>query len=78
MSRKICVRWLAERLREARLTSGLSQSEIAERLHKPQSYISRCESGARRIDIFELLEFARVYSKPLSFFIQTEKSDLRA
>lgn len=78
MSREQSARWLAEKLREARVTSGLSQSEIAEQLHKPQSYISRCESGARRIDIFELQEFARVYCKPLAFFIQTEKSDSSA
>lgn len=78
MLRNIHARWLAEKLREARLASGQSQSEIAERLRKPQSYISRCESGARRIDIFELQEFARVYRKPLLFFIQPENFDLRA
>lgn len=78
MSRKPHARWLAEKLRDARIASGLSQSESAERLAKPQSYISRCESGARRIDIFELQEFARVYRKPLTFFIQTRDIDWRA
>lgn len=61
---------LAYKLRSVRITSGLSQHEIASRLHKPQSYISRCESGARRIDVFELQEFARVYQKPLTFFVE--------
>lgn len=73
MSREQSARWLAEKLREARVTSGLSQSAIAERLHKPQSYVSRCESGARRIDIFDLMEFARVYQKPLMFFIPRQE-----
>lgn len=70
MSNKNRARLLAEKLRDVRASSGLSQVEIASRLHKPQSYISRCESGTRRIDIFELQEFARVYGKPLTFFVE--------
>ncbi len=69
MTRNYPTRLLAERLRKARRSAGLSQTEIAARLHRPQSYISRCESGTRRIDIFELQEFARVYGKPLTFFV---------
>lgn len=71
MQNKNHTRLLARKLRDARLASGLSQCQIAERLRKPQSYISRCESGARRIDIFELQEFARAYRKSLTFFVQT-------
>ena len=74
MSRRNRARHLAEKLRAVRLASGLSQSEIAQRLHRPQSYISRCESGARRIDIFELQEFARAYGKPLLFFVEPAKT----
>ncbi len=70
MSNKNRARLLAEKLRDVRVASGLSQNEIASRLHKPQSYISRCESGTRRIDIFELQEFARVYGKPLTYFVR--------
>lgn len=62
-------RLLAQKLREARKVAGMSQMESAKRLHRPQSYVSRCESGARRIDVFELQEFARVYGKPLRFFV---------
>jgi len=65
-----CTRLLALKLREARRAAGLSQMESAERLQKPQSYVSRCESGTRRIDVFELQEFARVYRKPLVFFVE--------
>jgi transcriptional regulator with XRE-family HTH domain len=71
------VRVLANKLREMRLASGLSQSKLAERLHKPQSYISRCEAGLRRIDIFELQEFARVYDKPLTFFVENLSTTFR-
>lgn len=63
---------LAKRLREARVASGLSQSEAAEKLKKPQSFVSRCESGTRRIDVFELDAFARLYGKPITHFIGGE------
>jgi hypothetical protein len=34
----------------------------------PQSFLSKCESGERRVDFVELREFARVYGVPLKFF----------
>lgn len=60
--------WLARRLRQARESTGLTQSEAARRLKKPQSFISKCESGERRLDIIELRTFAELYGKDLSFF----------
>jgi transcriptional regulator with XRE-family HTH domain len=60
---------IAHRLREARESLGFSQEKVAEKLHKTQSYVSRCETGNRRLDIVELEEFSRLYNKPLSFFI---------
>ena len=59
---------LARRLKEARLDAGLTQVVAAERLHKPQSFISKCESGERRVDVLELKAFARMYGKNLAFF----------
>ena len=58
-----------KRLRQARLDAGLTQEEVARRLGKPQSYVSKCESGERRVDVVELSKFARVYGKALEFFI---------
>ena len=59
---------VARKLRQARESLGLSQAEVAAQLKKTQSYVSRCETGQRRVDIFELEEFAKLYNKPLSFF----------
>ncbi len=61
-------RSLAARLRQARKDSGLTQVQAAERLGKPQSFISKCESGERRVDALELIAFAGLYKKPLSYF----------
>ena len=47
----------------------LTQSEVANRLGRPQSYVSKCESGERRIDIVELSAFANLYGKRLEFFV---------
>lgn len=58
-----------EKLRKARLGIGLKQEEVAEKLKKPQSYISKIERGERRIDIAELQELAKIYKKEINFFI---------
>ncbi|RME78266.1 MAG: XRE family transcriptional regulator [Chloroflexi bacterium] len=63
---------VALNLRKAREALGLSQVEAANRLGKTQSYISRCETGKRRLDIFELEAFARLYNKPISYFLAEE------
>ncbi len=60
---------LIKKLKIARLESGLSQEVVSKKLGKTQSYISKIESGQRRIDIIQLKEFARLYKKNLSFFL---------
>lgn len=63
-------RQFVQRLRQARRQAGLSQVEVATALRKPQSFVSKCESGERRVDVIELEEFARVYRKPIGFFLR--------
>lgn len=58
-----------ERLRQARKDKGLTQIDVAKLLGKHQSYVAKCESGERRVDIIELVEFARLYKKPLDYFV---------
>lgn len=57
-----------KRLKEARREAGLTQSDVAQHLSKPQSFISKCESGERRVDFVELQYLARIYRKALSYF----------
>lgn len=57
-----------QRLKAARRAAGLTQQEVAESLNVPQSYVSKCESGERRIDVIELTEFATLYQQSLDYF----------
>lgn len=61
---------LVERLKKARIDAGLNQIEAAELLGKTQSYISKIESGQRRIDVVQLKDFAKIYKKDLGYFIK--------
>ncbi len=62
-------RQFLRRLREARHGASLTQVEVPRKLRRQQSFVSKCESGERRVDVIELTEFARLYNKPLSFFV---------
>ncbi len=57
-----------EKLRQARLEAGLSQSEVAQFLGKPQSFMSKVESGERRLDFVELQILISILGKPLHYF----------
>ena len=61
---------IVERLKKARLESGLGQVDASKKLGKTQSYLSKIESGQRRFDVLQLKEFAKIYKKDLSFFIK--------
>jgi transcriptional regulator with XRE-family HTH domain len=52
-------RALLARMRAARQARGITQQELARRLGKPQSYVSKAESGERRLDVVEFLHFMR-------------------
>lgn len=61
---------LIERLKTARLDAGLTQVQVAKKLKKTQSYISKVEAGEQRVDVLELKVFADLYEKNLNFFIK--------
>lgn len=46
-------------LREARLAAGLTQTQLAERMGRDQSWISLIEGSQRRVDVVEFIEIAK-------------------
>jgi transcriptional regulator with XRE-family HTH domain len=44
---------------KARKDASLTQAEVADKLRRPQSYVSKYESGERRLDVVEFLDLAR-------------------
>jgi ribosome-binding protein aMBF1 (putative translation factor) len=51
---------LRRRLLEARRARGLRQCDLAERLGRPQSFVSNYERGERRLEVSEFITIARV------------------
>jgi transcriptional regulator with XRE-family HTH domain len=59
-----------ERMKKARLEANLRQIDVARKMKRPQSYISRVESGEYRLDILEVKRFAKLYKKSVEYFIR--------
>jgi transcriptional regulator with XRE-family HTH domain len=59
-----------EKLRAARLDAGLTQADVCRKLRRPQSFLSKIESGERRLDVIELQEIAELYRRPIGFFVE--------
>ena len=56
-------------LRELRLEAGLSQVTLAARIRKDQTFVSKYESGERRLDILELREVCKALGMTLNQFV---------
>jgi transcriptional regulator with XRE-family HTH domain len=56
---------------EARTAKDLSQRDLALRLDRPQSYVSKYERGERRLDVVEFLQIAEALEiDPFAFLTQ--------
>ena len=55
---------------QARKEAKMTQAQVSETLSKPQSYVSKYESGERRLDIIELLEISKAIGFKASDLIQ--------
>ena len=61
---------IVEKLKQARKEAGLDQQEVARQLGKTQSYVSKLESGQRKLDILQIKELAEIYHKKITDFIE--------
>ncbi len=64
-------------LREIRRKAGVRQTDLAAALGKPQSFVSKYESGERRLDILELRDVCRALRLPLAEFVRRLEDELR-
>jgi transcriptional regulator with XRE-family HTH domain len=62
-------------LTELRKKRGLLQQDLADRLGRPQAFISKVESGGRRLDLIELLDFLRALDMDPHEFIEQVQQD---
>ena len=65
-------------LAEARERHGVKQSELAEKLGLPASYLSKIENGTRRLDVIELIHIAEAMGADAAELIADVRSALRA
>lgn len=61
---------LLELLRQIRQEAGLKQTELAKKLHQPQSFVSKYESGERRLDLLELQQLCMALNLSLTEFVR--------
>ena len=59
-----------ELLRQVRDEAGLRQIDVADRLDQPQSFVSKYESGERRLDLLELELVCEACNSNLSEFVK--------
>lgn len=64
-------------LREVRVKAGLTQVELAARIGKEQAYVSRYESGQRRLDVMEVREICQAAGITLEGFVRRLEKALK-
>ncbi|TGK12946.1 helix-turn-helix domain-containing protein [Leptospira stimsonii] len=56
------------RLRTARIEVNLTQTQVSAKLGKYQSYMSKIESGKKRLFIEDFIRLCELYNKPPEYF----------
>lgn len=67
---------LAALLRSVRSEATLTQAEVAERLKLPQSFVSKYESGERRLDLIELRQICIALGISLGDFVRRFEKEI--
>ncbi len=57
-------RKIGRKIRALRKRGGLTQEQVAQSLNKPQSYISKIESGEKSLHLYEVFSFAEALNMP--------------
>jgi transcriptional regulator with XRE-family HTH domain len=62
---------LRAKLREMREQAGITQVQLAMYLGKPQSYVSKVESGERQMDFLEVRDYCVACKRDFAEFVTT-------
>jgi transcriptional regulator with XRE-family HTH domain len=46
----------------------MTQREVSAALGRPHSFVSKCETGERSVDVIDLLQLATLYRKSIQYF----------
>ena len=63
-------RRLVRKLKEARLASGLNQTQAGKLFKTDQTFISKVESGQYKLDPIQLVKFSKIYKKNINYFLK--------
>lgn len=64
-------------LRELRAEAGLTQAQLAERIGTDQTFVSKYETGERRLDVLEVREVCRAMGISFIAFARRLEDQLR-
>jgi len=67
---------IVELLYRLRISAGVTQQQLSAILKVPQSYISKIETGERRIDLIELREICKALNSNLTEFVVMLEKEL--
>jgi len=69
---------IGKKLRDARISRDLTQTEMAEELGVSTGYICQVERGDKCFNLKRLNEVAELFEKPVTYFIDGAAGDIRA
>ena len=72
------LRVLGDVLTRVRERAGVKQADLAARLGMPASYLSKIESGTRRLDVVELIQIAEAIGVNAEEIVRQVTEALRA
>jgi transcriptional regulator with XRE-family HTH domain len=67
---------LCDLIRRTREAKGITQIALADKLAVPQSFVSKVETGERRLDILELRAVCLALGVPLKKFVQALEKEI--
>jgi ribosome-binding protein aMBF1 (putative translation factor) len=57
-------------LRSLRTEAGVTQTQLAQRLRRPQSFVSAYEAGQRRLDLIDVEQIAKALGTTLTAVVE--------